>query len=453
MRLQSDIIYLTIAQTFSSFILSIVNNVLAAIQGYIANYSVYWCKWRGYVYYDVTAVGSQAEQIQPNMFVDCISAYLGAAKFTGNMTVLPATNGTPLTTPVNWTYSEVDRVWFKFTVAFEKSSVSTNTNTYTVKTRRYELCAIGNKTIDDFIAKCVKLWNATQKAAVIEKKINVLQGFQGDIPLWLGFDFESEVTFDGLFFPQKDLILAMIEKLETRRIRRLNILLSGVPGCGKTSIIKAILNLTRRVAYDLKLTKVGNANQLNALFFGTHPYNHAQVPNSKRLFIIEEIDQAGQMVAKREIVADAAKAAIAAGQPPGPAAIAARAAPESAAVAPKIKKGLMFASRDAATLGDLLTTFDGIQELSNTITIITTNHPEALDGALIREGRVQLHCDLRPCLVSDAVKIIRKTHPEYDVATYPLEDYGITPARLEAFSEMSDCVADLNARLVGKWAQ
>lgn len=459
MRLQSDFVYLTVVQTFSGFILTLVNQILAAIQGYIANYNMHWCKWRGYVYYDVTAIASQAEATQPNVFVDCITAYLSAQKFPGNMTVTPSAASAPLATPVNWTYSAADKVWFKYTVTFEKSQTTVGANSYTQKTRRYELCGIGNKTIDDFIAKCVAEWNAAQKVAVIEKKLNILQGFQSDQPMWMTYDFVSAVTFDGLFFPQKDLIIKMIAKLAAGKIRRFNILLSGEPGCGKTSVIKAICNYTRRVMYDLKLTKVTNANQLNGLFFNTHPFNHVQVPNSRRMFLIEEIDQAGAMVEKREIVADAAKAAIAAGQPPAAAAIAARndisvARPgETSTKKPKIKKGLMFANRDAATLGDLLTTFDGVLELSDTITIITTNHPEKLDPALIREGRIQLHCVLKPCLISDAVAIIRKVHPEYPAASYPLGDYSITPARLEAFSEMSDSADELNARLVGTWEQ
>jgi chaperone BCS1 len=46
------------------------------------------------------------------------------------------------------------------------------------------------------------------------------------------------------------------------------------------------------------------------------------------------------------------------------------------------------------TLSDLLNCIDGIMELSNCIMVFTTNHPEKLDPALIRHGRISRHIEL-----------------------------------------------------------
>lgn len=46
------------------------------------------------------------------------------------------------------------------------------------------------------------------------------------------------------------------------------------------------------------------------------------------------------------------------------------------------------------TLSDILNVLDGIHEPQGRIIVMTTNHPDALDPALIRPGRFDLHLAL-----------------------------------------------------------
>ena len=68
------------------------------------------------------------------------------------------------------------------------------------------------------------------------------------------FQFESGKSFKNVFFPQKD---TLIKRLDFFRDNKswyksrgipytLGLLLHGIPGCGKTSTIKAIANHTQR---------------------------------------------------------------------------------------------------------------------------------------------------------------------------------------------------------------
>lgn len=464
-----DVVTLMLIQTFSSFIMTLITNLFGFLNGCLLNYEVFWCKLRGYIYYDVSHTSSPVEGIVPNNVIESITSYLKTITFKGNMIVQPPTTGADaIIIPTGWSYSEIDKVWFKYSVT--RAKLADNSPYYST-TKRYELCGIGNDVINKFLDKCSVHWNASQKTIVIEKELNILQSFTIDTPVFMTHEFESACEFDKLFFPQKDLILFMIKKLEMGKIRRLTIVLSGTPGCGKTSIIKAIINHTRRVAYQINLKKVRNANQLHNLFFSQTPYTTAQVPNKKRLIYIEEIDTAGKLVAQREelpeedlgenreenheenITETSDETADKSKSPPAMFTHTSGLNDKATTTPTAPEKTKIFTDKNKVTLGDLLTTFDGVLELSGIITIITTNFPKKLDKALMRSGRVQLHCNLKPCLVSNALKIIQLHHPDYNVASYPLKDYGITPSDLEAYCEMSETEEELNKRMRGNWVQ
>lgn len=426
-----DVVYLLLVQTFSSFILQIINNIIETIKKVVYNYDVYWCKFRGYVYYEATQTIIGYDTRDANIIVDHIGMYMQTLTFKGNMDIISLPpNNVIAYIPTDWVYNKVDKVWIKYTHMYGRGSEPNST----IKTKKYEICAIGNNIIDTFIKKCTTHYDNSAKFQNIKCKLFKLTGFSYQLPVFDTHDFSSLCTFDTLFFPQKELIISMLKKLEHGKIRRFNILLSGVPGCGKTSIMKAIINFTQRNAYDIKLSKVRTATELNNLFFGAPDLcKLGQIPNNMKIFLIDEIDECNNLVARRaQKVTEA----------------------ESSTVDKKDDTiSQLKIANDIPTLSDLLTTFDGVHELSGIITIITTNYPELLDDALIREGRIQLHCILKPCLIVDAIQIIKKRYPTYNETTYPLEDYGITPAKLEAFIEMSDNIDQLNTRIVGKWEQ
>jgi len=56
---------------------------------------------------------------------------------------------------------------------------------------------------------------------------------------------------------------------------------------------------------------------------------------------------------------------------------------------------------DPLTLADLLEVFDGVMEMKGRMMVITTNHPEKLDPALIRPGRVDYQVNFGKCRRED----------------------------------------------------
>lgn len=88
----------------------------------------------------------------------------------------------------------------------------------------------------------------------------------------------------------------------------LGILLSGPPGTGKTSVIKAIASDTGRHIFNLTLNKMTTQTQLKNLFYSNeikvlnNGCNESlYIPIDKRIYVIEDIDALGDIVLDRNI--------------------------------------------------------------------------------------------------------------------------------------------------------
>ena len=88
----------------------------------------------------------------------------------------------------------------------------------------------------------------------------------------------------------------------------LGILLHGPPGCGKTSLIKAIAKDTQRHVFNISLRKTTTQRQLINLFFdenvtvlnGSNESSTLAIPLDKRIYVIEDVDCMTDVVLDRK---------------------------------------------------------------------------------------------------------------------------------------------------------
>jgi chaperone BCS1 len=147
---------------------------------------------------------------------------------------------------------------------------------------------------------------------------------------------------------------------------RTGILLFGPPGTGKTSLIRAICGHLGRQLYIITPASHSGDSLREAL---------NQVPEGS-VVAVEDIDAAG--VGSREPVKIAAK--------------------PKRRISKKIGDSILFSSAPAEpekihsflTLSGMLNALDGVASGEGRIVIATTNYPERLDPALVREGRFDL---------------------------------------------------------------
>ncbi len=103
-------------------------------------------------------------------------------------------------------------------------------------------------------------------------------------------------------------------------------------------------------------------------------------------------------------------------------------------------------------LSFLLNILDGVLETPGRILIITTNHPERLDKALIRPGRVDIHLQVGNCSPEMIIEILRFFYndPMISIPDWDYK-YAITPAEvnkiiLNNFDNQNAAIAEILAK-------
>lgn len=188
--------------------------------------------------------------------------------------------------------------------------------------------------------------------------------------------FFSNKTFDCLYGSQMDKIRKRLTHFLKNRDwyddrgipYQLGIMLSGKQGCGKTSVIRAMANMTGHHLIIVNFANIQTATQLRNMFFSEFvdvftdedlsSKKLIKVPLDKRIYVLEELDAVSDIVRDRRFNA-------------------------KSFLQPTTKF-------DDVTLGEILGVLDGTIEIPGRIVVITTNYPEYLDKALIRAGRIDV---------------------------------------------------------------
>ncbi|OWZ02994.1 hypothetical protein PHMEG_00025350 [Phytophthora megakarya] len=208
----------------------------------------------------------------------------------------------------------------------------------------------------------------------------------------------EEKTFENLFFEEKENVVQLLDNFTNKSGKfaikgfpyKLGLLLHGPPGTGKTSLIKAIAQHTRRHIVTISLGKIHTNQQLlDALFdmkFAVQGLDSpVEMDFEDVVFVMEDIDCASSIVnarndsdkkpSKADRMFDSQKKAVEEDPEEGMAGL----------IGPMLKpKGV----EDKLNLSGLLNVLDGVIDCPGRIVIMTTNYPEKLDPALVRPGRV-----------------------------------------------------------------
>jgi len=237
-----------------------------------------------------------------------------------------------------------------------------------------------------------------------------------DQPCFDSTPFSSSKTFDNLFFEGKQDIVRRVVEFESPEGRArsdrlgmqhaLGMLFHGKPGTAKTSAIKAIANLTKRHVIIVRMDRIFRQSPDRCVdvlrsIMHSPKIGDISVPQRRRLWVFEETDCWQSILEERDGPA----------APPSCRKNKARGGDEDDATASAILEILKTTqaptTRTTSQLGNLLELLDGLIEMPDRMIIMTTNHPDKLDSALLRPGRIDIMHEFRQLTRADLTDMYR----------------------------------------------
>ena len=251
--------------------------------------------------------------------------------------------------------------------------------------------------------------------------------------------FKTNRKFNSVFFENKDKFMNNLKFFleneswyEKKGIPyHYGILLHGTPGCGKTSIIKAILEYTKRHAVVIPLNRVKTCGELENIFFKSE-INSKKISTDKRIYIFEDIDCVCNVIKERNTDNDNIN--------------------DSEKII-KTELDLLFKLTDSTdfkkcnnpedklNLSCILNIFDGILETPGRIIILTSNYPDKIDKALLRPGRIDMNLELKKASSSIIKEILSEFYDDSNEIINETDfiDYVLSPAEI-----MNICLKNIN---------
>lgn len=222
---------------------------------------------------------------------------------------------------------------------------------------------------------------------------------ESELKCWREDIFESPRTFNNIFFDGKNNLISKIDFFLNNRNwyyekgipYSLGIGLYGPPGTGKTSFIKALANYTGRHLSVISFKLIKTKSQLEQFFF-ENTYNDANEKNSitfdKKIIVFEDIDCIGDIILDRlkknnskiEKKSNSLKIT--------------DVIESICEINNNTSSIVSIPKEEPITLDDILNLWDGIRETPGRILIISSNHYNKLDPALIRPGRIDITHEL-----------------------------------------------------------
>ena len=192
------------------------------------------------------------------------------------------------------------------------------------------------------------------------------------------YEFQTNKSFDNIFFTEKEKLLKRLdyflnhkEDYERKGIpHTLGLLFYGDPGCGKTSCIKVIAKYTGRHLQTVNLNSIKTCQEFQDLFYSNALCKGTSI--DKRVIVLEDIDCMSDIIKQRSS--------------------------DPIDEDEEIESDI--------TLSCILNVIDGLIEQPGRILIITTNHPEKIDDALLRPGRIDMKIHFTKCTEEMAKDII-----------------------------------------------
>ena len=259
----------------------------------------------------------------------------------------------------------------------------------------------------------------------------------------------------NIFFDEKQKLLNYIEPFIYNKEETINkgeecyknagmtfkagLLFHGYPGCGKTSTIKGILKHCNRHAIIINLSNIKSNDEIERVF-RNGKINGKNYSGKELCFILEDCD-ATKLSSLKERKEDV------------PVVVNNNNSVSNSNNSNVIDLGKILESSKGFDLSCFLNVLDGLIELHGVMIIITTNHPDKLDKALIRPGRIDFIHEFKKANKNIIIAMLKLKYNKTDEEIYliknikNIKDYVLSPAHIQSIcfknNEIEECIKEI----------
>lgn len=238
------------------------------------------------------------------------------------------------------------------------------------------------------------------------------------------YPFETTCSVESLHFDEKARLFEDIDAFasgkhayaQRGRPHTLGICTHGPPGCGKTTFEKVLCKHLGRHMIIVDAATLRTQEELDELFFSTE-LGGKNVPYDRRVYVFPDVDRTGS-VFLRETFRTLTAAA------PGPTLLSEKASSATKALRDYRSVGTPL------TLSKVLNVLDGVPERTGQIVVMSANHPERLDPALLRPGRMDKVIRFSRASCATVKRIVEQYFPGEEVDIPATVGRVLTPAEV-----------------------
>ena len=280
----------------------------------------------------------------------------------------------------------------------EKTSIE-EINKYKLKISSKTL---GLKQIETFITKCEKVWD-NEKITKKQYFLTIKSTLNKKLT-WNKFLYNSNRTFENMYLGNKGYILDKINFFINNKQYYIDkgipytmgLLFYGKPGTGKTSFIKALTNKLKRHIVEIPFKKIQTCEQLYEAFY-LESHDNLNLEFKNKIIVLEDIDAMSEIIKKRTIhtMKNPISNEEVDNEEPGEEVSKGEDYTHiinelicSMKTTKNIDSKLIQTKIKDISLSFILNLFEGLLEMDGRIIIMTTNHIDSIDPALIRPGRI-----------------------------------------------------------------